>query len=83
MHINHLLPGIVATLAIAATMPAQAKPANEAATMESVQHLKDYQVVECRRYVTSDGELVHFVKYFDTYFPEAFEQPGASAGVAP
>jgi hypothetical protein len=45
--------------------------------MESVQHLKDYQVVEFRRYVTSDGELAHFVKYFDTYFPEAFEQLGA------
>jgi len=45
--------------------------------MQSVQHLKDYQVVEFRRYVTSDGELAHFVKYFDTYFPEAFEQLGA------
>jgi len=45
--------------------------------MESVQHLKDYQVVEFRRYVTADGELAHFVKYFDAYFPEAFEQLGA------
>jgi len=53
------------------------KPVNEASTMQSVQHLKDYQVVEFRRYVTSDGELAHFVKYFDTYFPEAFEQLGA------
>lgn len=45
--------------------------------MESVQHLKDYQVVEFRRYVTAGGELAHFVKYFDAYFPEAFEQLGA------
>lgn len=45
--------------------------------MESVQHLRDYQVVEFRRYVTSHGERAHFVKYFDTYFPEAFEQLGA------
>jgi hypothetical protein len=42
-----------------------------------VQHLRDYQVVEFRRYVTADGELAHFVRYFDAYFPEAFEQLGA------
>ncbi|WP_426702632.1 NIPSNAP family protein [Rhodanobacter sp. Col0626] len=76
-HFNRLLPSMVATIAFAAAMPAQGKPANEATKMESVQHLKDYQVVEFRRYVTADGELAHFVKYFDTYFPEAFEQLGA------
>jgi len=60
-----------------AAMVASAQPANETTPMQSVQHLKDYQVVEFRRYVTSDGELAHFVKYFDAYFPEAFEQLGA------
>ncbi|WP_426689319.1 NIPSNAP family protein [Rhodanobacter ginsengiterrae] len=45
--------------------------------MESVQHLRDYQVVEFRRYVTTDGKRANFVKYFDAYFPEAFEQLGA------
>jgi hypothetical protein len=76
-HVKRLLSGIVAALALGAAMSAYAQPANEATRMESVQHLKDYQVVEFRRYVTSDGELAHFVKYFDTYFPEAFEQLGA------
>lgn len=76
-HVKRLLSGIVAAIALGAAMSAHAKPANEAPKMESVQHLKDYQVVEFRRYVTSDGELAHFVKYFDAYFPEAFEQLGA------
>lgn len=74
---KRLLPGTVAGIALGAAMSAHGKPANEAAMMESVQHLKDYQVVEFRRYVTADGELAHFVKYFDAYFPEAFEQLGA------
>lgn len=76
-HVNRLLSGIVAGIALGAVMSAHAKPANEATPMESAQHLKDYQVIEFRRYVTSDGELAHFVKYFDAYFPEAFEQLGA------
>ena len=76
-HFKRLLPGIVAGIALAAAMSAHGRPANEAPMMESVQHLKDYQVVEFRRYVTADGELAHFVKYFDAYFPEAFEQLGA------
>jgi hypothetical protein len=76
-HVKRHLCGIVAAIALAAVTSAYAQPANEATRMESVQHLKDYQVVEFRRYVTSDGELAHFVKYFDTYFPEAFEQLGA------
>ncbi|OOG58209.1 hypothetical protein B0E47_04915 [Rhodanobacter sp. B05] len=72
-----LLSGLAAWLAFGAAVPAHGNPVNEASAMQSVQHLKDYQVVEFRRYVTSDGELAHFVKYFDAYFPEAFEQLGA------
>jgi hypothetical protein len=45
--------------------------------MESVRHLQDFQVVEFRRYLVKDGESVHFAKYFESYFPEAFEQLGA------
>jgi hypothetical protein len=74
-HVQRLLSGTVAALALGTALSAHAT--NEAPTMESVQHLQDYQVVEFRRYVTSDGELAHFVKYFDAYFPEAFEQLGA------
>lgn len=60
---------------IAPGLPALAQPAQ--LSMDTVQHLHDYQVVELRRYTTSDGERAHFVQYFDTYFPEAFEQLGA------
>lgn len=76
-HIERLLFGIVSIVALGAAMPAPCQPSSETTTMDSVQHLQDYQVVEFRRYVTSDGERAHFVKYFDTYFPEAFEQLGA------
>lgn len=72
-----LLSGTVASIALGAALSAYGQPAKEVATMESVQHLKDYQVVEFRRYVTADGKLANFVKYFDAYFPEAFEQLGA------
>lgn len=75
--IERLLFGIVALATCGAAIPAHGKPASETTTMESVQHLQDYQVIEFRRYVTSEGERGHFVKYFDTYFPEAFEQLGA------
>lgn len=44
--------------------------------LRSVAHLNDYQVVELRRYDIAPGERDRFVKYFDTYFPEAFEQLG-------
>jgi hypothetical protein len=44
---------------------------------ESIRHLNDFQVVELRRYTVSDGERKHFATYFDTYFPEAFEQLGS------
>ena len=45
--------------------------------LETVAHLHDYQVVEFRRYVTAAGRRGDFARYFDAYFPEAFEQLGA------
>ena len=44
------------------------------AALESVAHLNDYQVVELRRYDIAPGQRDRFVRYFDAYFPEAFEQ---------
>jgi NIPSNAP protein len=76
-HVKQLLFGIAMCMASSAAMSAHDKPASETSLMESVQHLRDYQVVEFRRYVTSDGKRTNFVKYFDAYFPEAFEQLGA------
>ena len=44
------------------------------AALESVAHLNNYQVVELRRYDIAPGQRDRFVRYFDAYFPEAFEQ---------
>jgi hypothetical protein len=39
----------------------------------------DYQVVEFRRYTIKPGQRNNFALYFDTLFPEAFQQLGAMA----
>jgi hypothetical protein len=39
----------------------------------------DYQVVEFRRYTIKPGQRDNFALYFDTLFPEAFQQLGALA----
>ena len=52
-------------------------PDEESLSMDTVQHLGDFQVIEFRRYHTSPGERAHFTAYFDTLFPEAMQQLGA------
>ena len=47
--------------------------------MDNIKHLGDFQAIELRRYTTTEGERQHFASYFDTFFPEAFEQLGAIA----
>jgi hypothetical protein len=47
--------------------------------MDRVKHLKDFQVIEFRRYIIKEGEREHFAEYFESYFPEAFQQMGAIA----
>ncbi len=47
--------------------------------LAQVSHLKDFQVIELRRYVIKDGGREKFARYFESYFPEAFEQLGAIA----
>ncbi|MGI9023981.1 MAG: hypothetical protein ACR2GP_00045 [Burkholderiaceae bacterium] len=54
-----------------------AQDGNKETMMESVRHLNDFQTIELRRYVTKDGERTRFAQYFETWFPEAFEQLGA------
>lgn len=44
---------------------------------QSVAHLRDYPVVELRRYTVAAGQRARFAAWFDAYFPEAFEQLGA------
>lgn len=47
--------------------------------MDRVKHLSDFQVIEFRRYMIKEGEREHFAQYFESYFPEAFQQMGAIA----
>lgn len=45
--------------------------------MGQVEHLKDFPVIEFRRYTVQEKERSNFALYFESYFPEAFEQMGA------
>jgi hypothetical protein len=42
-------------------------------------HRDAYQTIELRRYTIKPGEREHFLRYFEAYFPEAFQQLGALA----
>lgn len=42
-------------------------------------HLSDFQAIEFRRYTIKEGGREHFAQYFESYFPEAFQQLGAIA----
>jgi hypothetical protein len=47
--------------------------------MKNREQRADFPVIEFRRYTINDGERVHFADYFESYFPEAFQQLGAIA----
>ena len=47
--------------------------------MKNTRLPSDYSVIELRRYVTTPGGRERFARYFETYFPEAFQQLGAFA----
>jgi len=49
------------------------------ALSQSVEFLGDFPVVEFRRYTLVDNAREPFARYFETYFPEAFQQLGAIA----
>lgn len=57
----------------------QAEQVNGSQSMERVAHLRDFHVVEFRRYTIKQGGRENFAQYFESYFPEAFQQIGAMA----
>jgi len=74
--------------AMGAIAPAQAQDTSKAivaatpragCAMKSSEVLTDFQAIELRRYVVRQGEREHFAQYFDSFFPEAFQQLGAVA----
>jgi hypothetical protein len=64
---------LLGALSMSASIAARAQTASSAA-LESVAHLNGYEVIELRRYDIAPGQRDRFVRYFDAYFPEAFEQ---------
>jgi len=75
---RHLLKSIaLAAGLLAGGATAAAEPTTGSQSMDTVQHLGDFQVIEFRRYHTAAGEREHFTAYFDTLFPEAMQQLGA------
>jgi hypothetical protein len=67
---------LLGAFCMSALVTAAHADADTRAARESVAHLTDYQVVELRRYDIAPGQRDRFVRYFDAYFPEAFEQLG-------
>jgi len=45
--------------------------------MDEIEHLKDFGLIEFRRYLIKDGFRNRFAEYFESFFPEAFEQMSA------
>ncbi len=58
---------------------AQNKSGPTASVVKRSSPLTDFQVIEFRRYTIRAGEREHFAEYFETFFPEAFQQLGAIA----
>ncbi|MFI4967378.1 MAG: hypothetical protein ACHQAU_01525 [Gammaproteobacteria bacterium] len=73
---NHI--GVMAAIMLAAiATTTTADQTSEAPSMDTVQHLGTFQVIEFRRYHTAPGQRDTFTAYFDTLFPEAMQQLGA------
>src|SRR6266487_1330949 len=66
-------------ITLGTTAFAEPNQKTEKKPMDHVKHLGDFQVIEFRRYIVKEGEREHFAEYFESYFPEAFQQMGAIA----
>src|SRR3984893_1081880 len=51
----------------------------ETASMNNLPRSSVFQVFELRRYTIKPGKREQFARYFESYFPEAFQQLGALA----
>ena len=75
MHLITML--ILMATNAAATAQANLQPRTNGA--QSLSSFRDFEVIEFRRYQLKEGVRAEFASYFDTYFPEAFQQLGAVA----
>jgi hypothetical protein len=74
---SRLLAGMMALIAIGGIASSQSGPSASKSLMEHNPRLSDFGVIEFRRYVIKEGKRPTFIQYFDTYFPEAFQQLGS------
>jgi len=66
-------------LALSGTTIAAAEEKTMTMAADTVEHLGSFAVVELRRYTITPNRREDFARYFESYFPEAFEQLGAIA----
>ncbi len=71
--------GILCLLSLWNFAVAQEPRAANSAAVQHDPNLRNFQAIELRRYTVKEGERVHFAQYFESYFPEAFQQLGAIA----
>lgn len=78
--INGLVSGVLALGPSLPQIAAGRTPAEQSVNaMNTISQLSSFQVVEFRRYTIKEGKREDFIKYFEAYFPEVFEQLGALA----
>jgi hypothetical protein len=70
---------VLALIALCLPATSQTTNAHSPKPMNIITHLQNFQVVEFRRYTIKPGGRDQFTKYFESYFPEAFQQLGAIA----
>src|SRR6266566_633914 len=73
------LTGLLTVTAVCNLALAQTNLTTRKAPLEHNQRMSYFQVFEFRRYTIKAGEREHFAQYFESYFPEAFQQLGAIA----
>jgi hypothetical protein len=69
---------LIVILILTVTISTSGQTARRTAT-DRVKHLTDFRVIEFRRYTVKEGARERFGQYFESYFPEAFQQLGAIA----
>jgi hypothetical protein len=73
------LIGLLTVVAACHLTVAQSAQSTSKASTEPSARLDDFQVIEFRRYIIKEGEREHFAQFFESFFPEAFQQLGAIA----
>jgi hypothetical protein len=70
------LLGTLAAVAVCSPVLAQVRATPDQALRDHNPRLSEFSVIEFRRYVIKERQRKAFTQYFDTYFPEAFQQLG-------